>query len=157
MLLWLTTVDWQQQQVGSCWYCAVCDTYGRKEFPEEKHHNGGWGGDGRGWHGVKEEAKELQREPTIQALAEGSFDFNQTLTLLNDLMNDSKEDEWAKVQQTAHFMQGRAAVELRAAALRAAAAGKEPDDVSSHKKRKAGEGEGAGNREGHAGAQGTGP
>jgi hypothetical protein len=132
MLLWLRTVDWQQQQVGSCWYCAICDTYGRKEFPEEKHHNGGWGGDGRGWHGVKEEAKELQREPTIQTLAEGSFDFNQTLTLLNDLMKDSEEDEWAKVQQTAHFMQGRAAV-----ALRAAAAGKEPDDVSSHKKRKA--------------------
>jgi hypothetical protein len=57
-------------------------------------------------------------------------------------MKDSKEDEWAKVQQTAHFMQGRAAV-----ALRAAAAGKEPDDVSSHKKRKAeagASGEGAG-------------
>ncbi len=67
----------------------------------------------------------------IQGLAEGSYDFNQTLTLLNDLMKDSKKDEWANVQLNTHFKQGRDAV-----ALCAAAAANAPDYVSSNKRSK---------------------
>ena len=108
MLLWLTTVDWQTGPHCNHYYCAICDTYGTKKFPEEPER--GWGT----WR-EKVEAEDLKREATIQTLGDGSYDFNEALTLLNNLMKDSPNGSWEAMQQNVRFEQGRAAVAGRAA------------------------------------------
>jgi hypothetical protein len=120
MLLWLTTVDWQTGPHCTHYYCAICDTYGKIEFPEQPER--GWGT----WR-EKEGAEEFKREATIQALAEGSYDFNEALTLLNDLMKHSECATWEAMQQDDSFQKGRAAVARSAA---------EYSDLRSQKKRK---------------------
>ncbi len=133
MLLWLTTVDWQTGPHCTHYYCAFCDTYGKIEVPEQPER--GWGT----WR-EKEGAEEFKREATIQALA-GSYDFNEALTLLIELMKPSERAPWEAMQQDASWKEDVEAVARRAAERRAA---ERDSDMSSQKKRKLGESEGAG-------------
>ena len=127
MLLWLTTVDWQTGPHCTHYYCAICDTYGRKEFPEQPER--GWGT----W-GDKEEAEGLKRKATIQTVGEGSCDFNEAITLLNDLMEGTKCAAWDQMQHNDSFKQGQAAVACRAKTSNV-------DNLSSQQKRKHGAGD----------------
>ncbi len=143
MLLWLTTVDWQTGPHCNHYYCALCDTYGTKKIPEEPER--GWGT----WRD-KVEAEDLQREATIQPLGDGSCDFNEALTLLNELMKHSECATWEAMQQDEPFQKGVEAVARRAAERRAA---KRDSDMRSQKKRKQGESEGAGKGESEGAAE----
>ena len=131
MLLWLTTVDWQTGPHCTHYYCAICDTYGKIEFPEQPE--GGWGGTWR----EKAGAEEFKREARIQVLAEGSYDFNEALILVKELMmNHSECATWEAMQQDPSFQAGVEAFARRAA-----------ENAENRRAKKRKQGEGASGRE----------